>query len=49
MNDPVKKENQEQTKTDKNKKVPVTLDEMEKVAGGAGFWFFDNDREKPGK
>lgn len=47
MNDPNKKENQEQGKTGKREKIPVTTDELDKVTGGANFWFFDDEKRKP--
>jgi len=51
MNNPGKKENQEQEQTENNKNemTPVTLnlDELEKVTGGANFWFWDTERKKP--
>ncbi|MBR5345906.1 MAG: hypothetical protein IK127_08805 [Clostridia bacterium] len=47
MNDPNKKNSQEQIKTNKNEKIQVTDNELEKVTGGANFWFFDDERRKP--
>ena len=47
MNDSSKKENQEQIETDKNERIRVTDGEAEKVAGGANFWFFDDEKRKP--
>ena len=47
MNDPNKKNSQEQIKTNKNEKIQVTDNELEKVIGGANFWFFDDERRKP--
>ena len=47
MNDSDKKGNQKQTVPGMSEKRPVTLDELEKVTGGADFWFFDDERRKP--
>ena len=49
MNDPNKKENMEQTETGKCEKIQITDEELEKVAGGANFWFFDDEKRKPRK
>ena len=46
MNDPTKKENREQIETGKSEKVQVADNELEKVAGGANFWFFDDESRK---
>ena len=46
MNDPNKKENQEPVETDRNEKTELTIDELEKVAGGANFWFFDREDKR---
>ncbi len=47
MSDPIKMDNQEPVETDKSKKTQITADELEKVTGGANFWFFDDERRKP--
>ena len=47
MNGPDKMKKQEQIETDKGEKILVADDELEKVTGGANFWFFDDERRKP--
>ena len=47
MNDPGKKENPEQIETGKGNKIHVSDEELEKVTGGANFWFFDDEKRKP--
>ncbi|MBR3015594.1 MAG: hypothetical protein IKH57_00675 [Clostridia bacterium] len=47
MDDPNKKVKQEEI--DKNEKAQITDDEAEKAAGGANFWFFDDETRKPKK
>ena len=47
MNDPNKKKNRGQIETGRIEKIPVTIDELEKVTGGANFWFWDDEKRKP--
>ena len=47
MNYPNKKKNQKQIETDRNEKIQVTADELEKVTGGASFGFYDVEKRKP--
>ena len=43
MNDPNKKKNRKQIETDKSEMIQLTDNELEKVIGGANFWFFDDE------
>ena len=45
MDDPAKKETLEETK--KSVKIELTDEEMEEVAGGASFGFYDREKRKP--
>ena len=45
MNDPAKKETLEETK--KSDKIELTDEEMEEVAGGASFGFYDREKRNP--
>lgn len=47
MADPNKKVNQEETETNKDEKIQLTENDLDKVVGGADFWFWDKDKRKP--
>ena len=45
MDDQNKKVNQKEI--DKDRKIQITDEEMEKVAAGADFWFWDKENRGP--
>ena len=45
MDDPNKKVNQEETEANKDESIQLTEDNLEKVAGGADFCFWDRERK----
>ncbi len=46
MDDTAKKETLEEAKKDE-KKIELTDEEAEKIAGGASFGFYDREKRKP--
>ncbi|MBR6186038.1 MAG: hypothetical protein IKQ41_07200 [Clostridia bacterium] len=47
MDHPNKKGNQKETETGKDEKIQLTDDEVEKVAAGASFGFWDREKRRP--
>lgn len=47
MDDPNKKVQQEETATDKNENLELSDDDLDNVAGGASFGFYDREKRKP--